>query len=189
MRYLLSAVTFLLALVGCVGAPSTYGEFVQTTYNPSEFGYGAARRDLWTQFRGDPFELGDEDFQTGMIEILAHHPPKPQPTHFTTDPDGSANTDYRVVFLFDPPTKLLSTQLCRLPLDLPRGEIVGKSLHVAAAFCRNEGVLTAIRGKLNFVESIEDPAFDALIGQMVDGLFPNFSPNRDGNGAPFFLRR
>ncbi len=190
MRQLLSATFFVTALMGCAGAPTTYGEFVQTTYSPSEFGYGAARRDLWTQVRGDPFGLGDEAFQAAMIEILAHHPPKPQPTNYTTAPGESADTDYRVVFLFDPPTKLLRTRLCRLPLRLPRGEAGTKPLHVAAAFCRNQGVLTSVRGKLDFIESIEDPAFDALIGQMVDDLFPNVDPSQDDDGGfPFLLRR
>jgi hypothetical protein len=190
MRPLVSTMLFILCLGGCVGAPTTYGEFVQSSYNPSEFGYGAARRDLWTQMRGDPFGLGDDAFQAQVIEILAHHPPKPQPAHFTTDPDDSADTDYRVVFLFDPPTTLLQTRLCRLPLDLPSGQDGTKSLHVAAAFCRNQGVLTAVRGKLDYVESIEDPAFDALIGQMVDELFPNDDPNDDDDdGVPFIRRR
>ena len=57
------AMLLVFGLAGCVGAPSTYGEFVQSTYSPTEFGFGAARRDLWTQFRGDPFGLGDEAFQ------------------------------------------------------------------------------------------------------------------------------
>ena len=184
------AMLMVLGLAGCVGAPSTYGEFVQSTYSPTEFGFGAARRDLWTQFRGDPFDLGDEAFQEAVIEILAHHPPKPQPTNFTTDPGENADTDYRVVFLFDPPTSFLQTRLCRLPLNVPSGEGGSKPLKVAAAFCRNEGVLTSVRGELDFVETIEDPAFDALIGQMVDGLFPNFNPNQDDDGQfPFLLRR
>ncbi len=190
MRQFLSTPWFLACLTGCVGAPSTYGEFVQSTYNTTEFGYGAARRDLWTQFRGDPFDLGDETFQARMIEILAHHPPKPQPTNFTADPGDSADTDYRVVFLFDPPTKLLSTRLCRLPLREPSGEAGTRPLRVAAAFCRNEGVLTSVRGELDFVESINDPAFDALIGQVVDDLFPNINPNQDDDdGFPFVRRR
>lgn len=180
----------LLGFAGCVGAPKTYGEFVQSTYSPTEYGYGAARRDLWTQIRGDPFGLGDEAFQARVIDILAHHPPKPQPTNFTTDPDETADTDYRVVFLFDPPTKLISTRLCRLPQGLPRGQANTKPLRVAAAFCRNQGVLTAVRGDLDFIESIDDPAFDVLIGQLVDALFPNFNPNqRDNDGFPFLLRR
>jgi hypothetical protein len=190
MLRLLAIAFVVLGLPGCVGAPKTYGELVRSTYSPTEFGYGAARRDLWTQFRGDPFELGDDKFQTAMIEILAHHPPKPQPTHFTTDPDETADTDYRVVFLFDPPTSFLQSQLCRLPLELPSGGSATKPLRVAAAFCRYEGVLTSIRGELDFVESIEDPAFDALIGQMVDGLFPNFNPDQDDDdGFPLLLRR
>lgn len=189
MRHVSSVVFLLLGLVGCIGAPSTYGEFVQTTYSPTEYGYGAARRDLWTQFRGDPFELGDDAFQAGMIDILSRHPPKPQPTNFTIDPDETANTDYRVVFLFDPPTKLLSTRLCRLPLNLPSSKAGTKPLRVAAAFCRNQGVLTSVRGKLDFVESMNDPRFDALIGQTVDALFPNFNPSQDDDGFPFLLRR
>jgi len=190
MPLLLAILFLVLGLAGCVGAPTTYGQAVRSIYSPTEFGFGAARRDLWTQFRGDPFELGDDEFQAAVIDVLAHHPPKPQPTNFTTDPDETANTDYRVVFIFDPPTTFLPRQLCRLPLELPSGGTNTKPLRVAAAFCRNEGQLTSIRGKLDFIESIEDPAFDALIGQMVDGLFPNFNPNQDDDdGFPLLLRR
>ena len=147
------------------------------------------RRDLWTQFRGDPFGLGDEAFQAGMIELLAHHPPKPQPTNFTTTPGENADTDYRVVFLFDPPKTLLRTRLCRLPLKVQKGAGGPQPLHVAAAFCRNEGVLTSVRGQLDAATGLDDPAFDALIGQMVDALFPNVDPDRDGDDFPFLLRR
>ncbi len=190
MPLLLAVAFIVLGLTGCVGAPTTYGQSIRSSYSPTEFGYGAARRDLWTQFRGDPFELGDGTFQAAMIDILAHHPPKPQPTNFTTDPDETADTDYRVVFIFDPPTSFLRSQLCRLPIELPSGGAQTKPLRVAAAFCRNEGPLTSIRGELDFVESIEDPAFDALIGQMIDGLFPNFNPDQDDDdgGFPFLLR-
>lgn len=188
MRQLALAALLLFGLAACVGAPRTYGDYAHSIYNPTEFGYGAGRRDLWTQFRGDPFGLGDEAFQARMIDILAHHPPKPQPTNFTTDPDDGADTDYRVVFLFDPPTKLLQTRLCRLPLDLDKGEGGTKPMNVAAAFCRNETTLTSIRGTLDFTESIDDPAFDALIGQMVDGLFPNDDPSEDDD-FPFLIRR
>lgn len=190
MRLFLVCLATTLGLTACSGAPSTYGHFVQSTYSPTEFGYGAARRDLWTQFRGDPFGLGDEAFQAAVIDILAHHPPKPQPAHFTTDPDDSADTDYRVVFLFDPPTRLLSTRLCRLPLKLPRSAGGRAPLRVAAAFCRNQGVLTSVRGTLDEAKGVDDPAFDALIGQMVDGLFPNVNPSQDDDdGFPFLLRR
>ncbi len=188
MPQLIVVLLLVVGLAGCVGAPRTYGESVRSAYSPAEYGLGAARRDLWTQFRGDPFDLGDEAFQSRMIEILAHHPPKPQPTNFTTDPGEDANTDYRVVFLFDPPTKLLPSRLCQLPVDLPSGTGDGKPLKVAAAFCRNQGMLTSVRGTLDFVESIEDPSFDALIGQIVDSLFPNFDPNEDDDdGSPFIL--
>ncbi|MEZ5930356.1 MAG: hypothetical protein R3F54_00070 [Alphaproteobacteria bacterium] len=168
-----------LTLGGCVGSPRTYGAIVNSAYSPTEFGFGAARRDLWTQMRGDPFGLGKEAFQAGVIDILAHHPPKPQPATFTTDPGESADTDYRVVFLFDPPVNFTTGELCRLPLELPAGEGGTKPFNAAAAFCRNEGTLTAVRGSLDLAAGLDDPAFDALIGQMVDELFPNFNPNQD----------
>lgn len=179
MRLIMMALVLTSGLGGCVGAPKTYGETVRSSYSPTEFGYGAGRRDLWTQFRGDPFELGDEEFQARMIDILASHPPKPQPTNFTTTPGESADTDYRVVFLFDPPKSFLNGDLCRLPLRLPKGEGGTKPFQAAAAFCRNQGVLTAVRGSLDLAAGTDDPAFDALIGQMVDELFPNVNPNQD----------
>ncbi len=181
MRWIALFILLSLGLNGCVCSPRTYGETVRSPYSPTEFGFGAGRRDLWTQFRGDPFEIGDEAFQAGMIEILAHHPPKPQPTNFTTDPGDSADTDYRVVFLFDPPLSFTSGQLCRLPLKLPKGPGITKPLSAAAAFCRNERTLTSVRGSLDLAAGLDDPAFDALIGQMVDELFPNFNPNQDND--------
>jgi hypothetical protein len=175
-----------LLLGGCVGAPRTYGETVNSAYSPTEFGFGAARRDLWTQMRGDPFGLGDQAFQAGVIDILAHHPPKPQPATFTTDPGDDADTDYRVVFLFDPPVSFTSGELCRLPLDLPKGGGSAKPLNAAAAFCRGQGTLTAVRGSLDLAAGLDDPAFDALIGQMVDELFPSADPDEDDDDC-FFL--
>ena len=57
MRWL-AAITLLGValgtLGGCAGAPRTYGETVRSAYSPTEFGYGAARRDLWTQMRPSP---------------------------------------------------------------------------------------------------------------------------------------
>ncbi|MGI9500175.1 MAG: hypothetical protein ACR2P3_09065 [Geminicoccaceae bacterium] len=194
MRWIAISVLIALGLSGCVGSPRTYGETVRSTYSPTEFGFGAARRDLWTQVRGNPFEtgpfeIGDDAFQSALIDILAHHPPKPQPTNFTTDPGESADTDYRVVFLFDPPRSYTSGRLCHLPLELPSGQGGAKPLNVAAAFCRNEGLLTSVRGSLDLAAGPDDPAFDALIGQMVDELFPNFNPSQDDDDNCSFLRR
>jgi len=64
---------------------------------------------------------------------------------------------------------------------LPKGEGATKPLNAAAAFCRNQGVLTAVRGSLDLAAGTDDPAFNALIGQMVDDLFPNINPNQDND--------
>ncbi|MGI9504980.1 MAG: hypothetical protein ACR2RE_18195 [Geminicoccaceae bacterium] len=189
MRCLAVIILAAVVLSGCVGTPRTYGETVRQIYTPTEYGRGAGGRDLWTQFRGDPFDLGDEVFQAGMIDLLAYHPPKPQPTNFTTDPDDSADTDFRVVFVFDPPTSFLNSELCRLPMKLPKGAGGNRPLTAAAAFCRNQGLMTAVRGSLDLAADLDDPAFDGLIGQMVDSLFPNFNPSQDDDDNCFLRRR
>jgi len=189
MRCLAVIILATAVLSGCVGTPRTYGETIRSIYSPTEFGRGAGGRDLWTQFRGDPFGLGDEAFQAGMIDLLAYHPPKPQPTNFTTDPDENADTNFRVVFVFDPPVSFLNSHLCRLPLRLPKGDGSNRPLKVAAAFCRNQGLMTAVRGSLDLAADLDDPAFDGLIGQMVDALFPNFNPSQDDDDDCFLPRR
>ena len=165
--------------------PLTHSETIRSRYDRAEFGFGAARRDLWTQFRGDPLELGDEDFQAGMLEILARHPPKPQPTNFTTEPDESANTDYRAVFVFDPPVGFNNLELCRLPIELPEGPAQTEPLNVAAAFCVKEGLLTAVRGRVDVRDGLDDPALDALMSDIIDALFPNIGDNFDDDDGCF----
>jgi len=188
MRWITLSMITIVGLVGCTSfssLPLIYGETVRARYDRAEFGFGAARRDLWTQFRGDPFELGDEAFQAGMIDILARHPPKPQPTNFTTEPDESADTNYRAVFIFDPPAGFTNVQLCRLPLKLPKGPAETKPLDVAAAFCLQQGVLTAIRGRVDVEDGLDDPALDALMSDIIEGLFPNIGNNNDDEDGCF----
>jgi hypothetical protein len=187
MHRFFPVVTIMLGLSGCSGAPKVYGEYVQSTYSTTEFGYGAGHRDLWTQFRGDPFGLGDDAFADSMTDVLRRHPPRPQPANYTTDPGESARQNYRVVFYFDPPTSYLTTRLCRLPQPMSSGEGGKKPLRVAAAFCRGQGVLTAVRGHLDDVDGIDDPAFDRLIGQLVYALFPTHDSDRDGRGGGFII--
>jgi hypothetical protein len=188
MRNLLVALALpaMLLPAACADQPATYGEVVRGGYNPVEFGYAAGRRDLLTEFRGDPFGLGDAAFEDRMVALLARHQPKQQPTNYTTDPGPDARTDYRVVFVFDPPVSFLPNQLCRDGGALPAGAGGAAPLEAAAAFCRGGGALTSVRGRLDTAYGVEDKRFEALIGQMVDALFPRDDPN-DDDDVPFLL--
>ena len=192
MRRLRSALIIGLGLVlllsSCANQTRIYRNTVTTNYRPAEYGYGAGRRDLLTVIRGDPFGLGQQRFEAAMIEVLARHPPRPQPTNFTTTPGPSARLAYRAVFLFDAPPAVLDRRLCRQPVeDLPQVEI-GEALRITAAFCRNQGLLTAVAGDIpGGLTGIDDPKFDDLIELVIARLFPNVNPDTDDDRRRLFV--
>lgn len=168
------AAVFLL--VGCTGQTLVYNEQLSPAYRPSEYGYGAGRRDFTTVIQGDPFQLGEETFQEQFVDLLNRHQPILQPTHFTTTPGPSARPIYRAVFLFNS-QHVLPNRLCREPLDVPAVDL-GKTVRVTAAFCRWQGYLSTVTGEVE-AESIDDPKFARLIGQMMWLLFPPVDPSED----------
>ena len=166
----------ILLLVGCAGQTLVYNEQLSPAYRPTEYGYGAGRRDFTTVIQGDPFQLGEEEFQAQFVDLLNRHQPILQPTHFTTTPGPSARPIYRVVFLFDTKT-VLPNQMCRQPFAVPAVDL-GKTVRVNAAFCRWQGYLSSVTGEVN-VESIDDPKFESMIAQMIFLLFPPVDPSED----------
>jgi len=166
----------LVLLVGCAGETLIYNDQLSPAYRPTEFGYGAGRRDFTTVIGGDPFQLGEENFQEQFIALLNRHQPILQPTHFTTTPGPSARPIYRAVFLFNT-RHVLPNQICRDPLGVPTVDL-GKTVRVTAAFCRWQGYLSTVTGEVE-AESIDDPKFSRLIGQMMWLLFPPVDPSED----------
>lgn len=183
-----SSVTVLagcLLIAGCSDATVLYNNFVHSRYHPIEFGVGAGRKDLKTVIHGDPFAMGQTDFAAATIDVLNRHQPFLQPTHFATTPGENASPNHRMVLLFNQPIVALYA-LCREPLPASKADTeTSGTLHVAAAFCLNQGVLTSVQGKVDKVDGIEDPKFDLLLGQIVLVLFPPIDPNDDDK--PMFL--
>jgi hypothetical protein len=172
------ALAAVLLLAGCAGQTLVYNEQLSPAYRPTEFGYGAGRRDFTTVIGGDPFKLGEEPFQEQFIALLNRHQPILQPTNFTTTPGPSARPIYRAVFLFN--TKpVLPNQICRAPLEVPAVDL-GKTVRVTAVFCRWQGYLSTVTGEVE-AASIDDPKFSSLIGQMMWLLFPPVDPSEDDN--------
>jgi hypothetical protein len=168
----------VLLLVGCAGQTLVYNDQLSPAYRPTEYGYGAGRRDFTTVVQGNPFQLGEQQFEEQFVALLNRHQPILQPTHFTTTPGPSARPIYRAVFLFN--TKaVLPNQMCRQPLEVPAVDL-GNTVRVMAAFCRWQGALSTVTGEVE-VDSMDDPRFESLIGQMIWLLFPPIDPSEDGD--------
>jgi hypothetical protein len=175
------ALSGLTLVGGCAGSTVIYNRNVYNRYSPVEFGVAAGRKDLRTVIYGDPFGMGQERFAAAAVAVLDRHEPPPQPTNFTLEPGESSNPAYRVVLVFDDPD-VSTIRLCQEPP--PRGSQSADddgTLYVAAAFCLSRGELTAVKGKVADVGSVEDPKFDRLLGQLVIALFPRSDPNEDDN--------
>jgi len=168
----------VLLLGGCAGQTLVYNDQLSPAYRPTEFGYGAGRRDFTTVIGGDPFQLGEETFQEQFVALLNRHQPILQPTHFTTTPGPSARPEFKAVLLFNRAI-VLPNQVCRAPDQVPVAEL-GSTTRLTATFCRG-GYLSTVTGELENVTDIDDPRFERLIGQMVPLLFPPIDPTRDGN--------
>lgn len=172
------ALGLLFLLAGCAERTLVYNQSISPAYRTTEFGYGAGRRDLTTEIRGDPFNMGQENFDRALVEILNRHEPRPQPTHFTTTPGDSARPAYRALLLFDAPPAVSSLRVCRGPSAVPQVD-PGETVRVTAAFCRSGGALTSLTAEVDAPAGVDDPAFDRLIGQVVALLFPLHNPDRD----------
>jgi hypothetical protein len=176
MKLRLWFVMFGVLLLGCADRPLVYNVELSPGYNPTEYGYGAGRRDLTTEIYGDPFRLGEEPFQARFVEVLNQHQSFLQPTHFTTSPGPSARPIYRAVFLFDRAI-VTPTRVCTAPASVPPVDL-GDTVRVTAGFCRRGGYLSSVTGEVK-VSSLDDPRFGDMIGQMILLLFPPVDPNDD----------
>jgi hypothetical protein len=174
----MAALALLALVAGCGEAPQIYNEEVTVAYSPTEYGYAAGGRELWTVVRGDPFGLGAARFAEEVVATLARHPPRPQPTTFTLEPGPEARANYRAIFLFDAPPAAVQSELCAEPPAVPVVDPGGR-VRVLAAFCRDGRLLTRVTGEIPRAEGPGDPRFDALLGQVVLALFPLTEPTRD----------
>jgi hypothetical protein len=174
------------ALAGCAGGPRVYNEDLRHAYNLGEFGYAAGRRDLQTIVRGDPFGIGEAAFEGAVVEAPQRHPPRPQPTNFTVSPGDSARANYHAVFLFDAPPATAGIGLCATPPHVPVVDTDGV-VRVTAGFCRGSGVLTRVTGEVAGASGVDDPQFDALVGQVIDALFPIRNPDQDDDDQPVIV--
>ena len=148
-------------------------------YTMQEVAYAASDRDLRVVVHGNPFGGDQQAFGqtlTGMMQnrIMGVR------TNFTTTPGPTARPEYRVVIAFNLAQNELNSALCAnptLPTKPPGGPII-----VQGAFCRGGGPLTSATGWLDRPQSVQDPMFRDLIGDLTYSLFP--TRRADSCGGP-----
>ena len=96
-------------------------------------------------------------------------------TNFTTSPNESARSAYRIIMLINGSTTS-AYRICQYYPDRPfgpgstRGEV-----KVVATYCRGESPLTQAIGKVD-AAGPDDPEFRQFIRQMVANLLPSHNP-------------
>ncbi|MEM7021391.1 MAG: hypothetical protein AAF637_02235 [Pseudomonadota bacterium] len=174
----------ILSLAACGGQTKIYNTELSPSYRPTEYGYGAGRRDFKTVVQGNPFQMPEQQFLDDFIALLNRNQPFLQPTNFTLTPGPDARLLYRVVYLFNTAPSI-PDRLCRQPLRQPTVDL-GDTVRVTAAFCRRQGFLSTTTGEVD-VDSIDDPRFERLIGQINLLLFPPVDPSRRDRGGRWFF--
>lgn len=188
MRFLFFSPGLLVFVAACAGGVSLSLHEIDNSYNPGEFAYAGAGRDLRVIVVGVPFEGDYPEFGKTVTDAMQgqHWGQRP---NFTTTPGASARNSYRVVMLFNPPRDLNGMRLCDQPAaTLPSLE-PGDAVVLYGAFCREKKSLTEIKGRASGIGSPNDPLFRELVGRVTNGLFPpSRDLDRDRGGCPIWKR-
>jgi hypothetical protein len=180
-----------MLLVGAVGIlvaacqPSHYATVQdQGAYSPSEFRYATANKDVRTIIRGNPFAVPEPAVEAVVLEAmqpvhwgfeLAYTPR----THFTTEPDQSANLNYRIEVSFRPADVGAPSLICTG--GNPDGvSAEPETVRARMAFCYREQLLSTTVGTLDGPRGLDDPRFAEMITRMTRDLFPH-RDFRDGD--------
>jgi len=178
------ALASLFLIVACApGSVRLTRLDISPTYDPGEFAFVAAGRDLHVEIVGNPFGGDQAAFEAAVTDAMqGRH--WGQRTNFTTTPGEDARLTHRVVFLFDPLPSQNGSRLCRGEATDLRTERVAGEIALFGAFCREETARSRIRGHIAAATGPEDPAFRELVGQVTRSLFPPNRGRNRGGGCP-----
>jgi hypothetical protein len=154
-------------------------------YKPNEMHYAGDNRDFWTLVLGNPFGTPQQVVDGAVTDAMSDTRWGKR-TNFTTTPDDSARTTYRIIMLINGNTAT-GQRICGYHPDQPLGPgDHGSKVHVVATFCRGGYALTQAVGKVD-ADGADDPEFRQFIRQLMANLLPMRNPNRprgDGIRTP-----
>lgn len=169
------------ALAGC-GLSRVVSSERSSAYTPMAALYAFSDRDAKVEIIGNPFG-GDSAALAEAVTAAMRGRASGLNTRFTTMPNETARTNYRLAFVFNPVGYGSQGRVCRQPLAVePPQAGPPYKLYVEAAFCDGDGDFTAARGWLDAATGLADPNLRHLIGDLTHSLFP--PAESDSCGGP-----
>jgi len=160
-------------------------QHLSDNYDPNELHYAGDDRDFWTVVLGNPFGAPQQVVDGAVTDAMSDTRWGKR-THFTTTPDDSARTSYRIIMLINGNTAT-GDRICGYH-DQPLGPgDHGSKVHVVATYCRGAHALTQAVGSVD-AGGVDDPQFRKFIRQLMINLLPPQNPNRP-RGDGIWLRR
>ena len=176
----------MLAVAALIGATPAHAfkisyQYFSEVYDPHELGYAGDDRDFWTVVLGNPFGTSKPALDKIVTDAMASTRIGKR-TRFTTTPNDSARTAYRIIMLINGNTKT-GYRICDYSPDRPLGpgNHNGK-IEVVATYCRGSSPLTQAAGTVS-ASGADDPEFRQFIRQLMANLLPTQNPERPRGGA------
>jgi len=181
-RGLIAGVLCLVGLAGCAGSTDVrVSPRYMGPYTTSDVRY-AAKEGVRAEIVGNPFAPDARDELEAVItESIARDHFGPRLPVYTEPPEDFISP-YRVVMVFNPIAR--SYPMCA---EMPESGPGDGTVHVVAAFCASDQVLTELKGRASGVQSPDDPRFRELISTMTTELLPPFDERHDDNDNDFEL--
>ena len=178
-RQAIAGALMLMSAGGMLAACGTahYAATQDRVYSPSEFRYASANKDFRTVITGNPFVEPESALESVVVEAMqprnwGFDQAQMPRTRFTTDPDESANLDYRVEVSFRAEDVATVTSLCAGQPVASREPEAG-TIRARMAFCYRTQILSTTVGTLEEAKGLNDPRFRSLIIRMTRNLFPH----------------
>jgi hypothetical protein len=171
-------IAFLIGLIAIPAWTATITEEeIAIQYSYPEAVAASQNQDFKLVLRGNPFGTEPARLDAAVTALVTRNLPL-RATRVTTSPaNGDRRPDYRIVLLFNPAGTVPNWRLCDRLDDQAATAPQGRTVTVAAAYCRNDVALTSARASTQ-ADGLDDPALNALFNQLLAVLFPRFDPIR-----------
>jgi hypothetical protein len=155
------------ALFGCDEGPASN---LSLTSTPDVWSFVTATGStgpILVDVRGNPFSAPDATVAGDVAAAIAGTFTEPW-LKFTTDPEGAASRETRLIWLLDPQSGFNADLVCTG--ELPALNAGRRVTEIRAVFCHRGRPLSAVHGWVRKPERIDDPKWRQLISQMARQL-------------------